>query len=111
VPGGWPVKVVLTDRRIVFEGATWQVRLSNVESIRSLGRDSSWPRILLTVIVGGLLALIPVVGPELAGGVGFPPPPTNVRFQLKDGRTITVSFRRKKDARRVVAAIEASKPR
>ena len=107
VPGGWPVKVILTDRRIIFEGATWQVRLSNLAVIQYLGRDSSWPRILLTVLVGGLLMLIPIVGPALAGGVGFPGPPTNVWFQLKDGREITVSFHRKKDARRMVAALKA----
>jgi hypothetical protein len=108
VLSGW-VKILLTDRRLVFEGVTWQLRLSDIKLVSVLPRTetSRAGNFIGSLALGVLVSLIPVVGPGLAGGAGSggSPNTTDVCIELRDGRTMTLAFGRKKDAKRLVAAL------
>jgi hypothetical protein len=97
-PAVWNVIAILTDRRLVFEGATWQVPLSDIEALRVPLRRSWWLELAGNVIVG----LIPFVGAGLAGL-----PNTDVWMQLRDGRTLTLRFDRRRKAVRFAAGVTA----
>jgi hypothetical protein len=97
-PAVWNVTAILTDRRLVFEGATWQLRLSDIEITRVPPRRSWWLELAGNVIVG----LIPFVGSALAGL-----PNTDIWMRLKDGRTLTLGFDRRRTAMRFAAGVSA----